>query len=248
MISPPPLRFTDLTCVHDRHPAVHHLSGCFAPGSLTAVMGPNGAGKTTLLRALAGLHPPHDGVIDRGGLAPGQIALLPQAGTLDRNFPIACRDVVALGAFARLGAFRTATAASSAAAEAALGAVGLAGFARRLVGSLSAGQFQRLLFARLIVQDAPVLLLDEPFNAVDARTEAELLALLHRWHAEGRTLVVVLHDFDLALREFPEALLLARSLVARGPAAEALSEENRARARLAAEAWVEHPEVCRDAA
>ncbi len=248
-MTPPPICLFNLTCVHDRHPAVHHLSGCFAPGSLTAVMGPNGAGKTTLLRALAGLHPPHDGTIDRGGLAPGQIALLPQAGTLDRSFPISCRDVVTLGAFARLGPFGTPSPAILAEAEAALDAVGLSGFGHRLVGSLSGGQFQRLLFARLMMQDAPVLLLDEPFTAVDVRTEAELLAMLHRWHEEGRTLVVVLHDFALAQREFPQALLLARSLVAWGPAAEALSEENRARARLSAEAWEEeHPEICRDAA
>jgi zinc/manganese transport system ATP-binding protein len=71
---------------------------------------------------------------------------------------------------------------------------------------------------------------------------------LHRWHDEGRTLVVVLHDFDLALREFPQALLLARSLVAWGPSAQALSAENRGRARLAAEAWLEPPEICRNAA
>jgi len=247
-MNPPPIVLHDLTCVHDRHPAVHHLSGRFAPGSLTAVAGPNGAGKTTLLRALAGLHPAHEGSIDSDGLAPHQIALLAQAGTLDRSFPVSCRDVVALGAWARMGAFGRLPHDDAARTDAALREVGLAGFARRLVGTLSAGQFQRVLFARLAVQDAPVLLLDEPFNAVDARTAADLMALIRRWHGEGRTVIMVLHDLDLVAREFPETLLLARDLVAWGPTARALSAENRLRARLAAEAWSDDAQLCRDAA
>jgi len=247
-MTPPPISLRDLTCVHARRPAVHHLSGCFAPGSLTAVAGPNGAGKTTLLRTLAGLHKTYEGRIDRGGLAPHRIALLPQAGTLDRSFPVSCLEVVALGAWARLGAFRRLPDAAAAGTGAALREVGLAGFERRPVGTLSAGQFQRVLFARLAVQDAPVLLLDEPFNAVDARTAADLMALIRRWHGEGRTIVAVLHDLDLVAREFPDTLLLAREKIAWGPTDRALSAENRLRARLAAEAWSEDAVVCRDAA
>ena len=247
-MTPPAIILNDLTCVHDRHPAVHHLSGTFAPGSLTAVVGPNGAGKTTLLRTLAGLHPAHDGRIDRGGLAAGRIALLPQAGTLDRSFPVSCHDVVALGAWARMGAFRGLPVEAASRTASAFHEVGLAGFERRLVGTLSAGQFQRVLFARLAVQDAPVLLLDEPFNAVDARTAADLLALLRRWHAQGRTVIAVLHDLDLVAREFPQTLLLAREKIAWGPTAVALSAEHRLRARLAAEAWADDAAPCRDAA
>ena len=248
MVTPPPVVLHDLTCVHERRPAVHHLSGRFAHGSLTAVVGPNGAGKTTLLRALAGLHPAHDGNIDRGGLAPDRIALLPQAGSLDRGFPVCCRDVVALGAWARMGAFRRLPADAAARTDAALHDVGLDGFGRRLIGSLSAGQFQRVLFARLAVQDAPVLLLDEPFNAVDARTAGDLMALIRRWHDQGRTVIAVLHDLDLVAREFPETLLLVRHPVAWGPTAIALSAANRQRARLAAEAWSEAALPCQDAA
>src|SRR5689334_23039721 len=100
-----PLILRDLTLAHDGRVAAGPISGVFRPGSLTAVVGPNGAGKTTLLRALAGLHPPTRGTIERGGLPPGRIALLPQASTLDRSFPITCRDVVALGHWARVGPF-----------------------------------------------------------------------------------------------------------------------------------------------
>jgi zinc/manganese transport system ATP-binding protein len=247
-MTPPAILLEGLTCVHDRLPAVQHLSGRFLPGSLTAVVGPNGAGKTTLLRALAGLHPAHSGRIDRGGLVPGRIALLAQAGTLDRSFPVSCREVVALGAWAEMGPFRRLPDAAAARTEAALHEVGLAGFGPRLVGTLSAGQFQRVLFARLAVQDAPVLLLDEPFNAVDSRTAGELMALLRRWHGQGRTIVAVLHDLDLVLRRFPETLLLARGPIAWGPTARVLSAENRRRARLAADAWAEDAPPCRDAA
>ena len=129
-------------------------------------------------------------------------------------------------------------------AEAALAAVGLRGFERRPVGSVSSGQFQRVLFARLLLQDAPVILLDEPFNAVDARTAADLLAMVRRWHGEGRTVVAVLHDLDLVRGEFPETLLLARDCLGWGPTAEVLTAANRLRARMMAETWAADADEC----
>ncbi len=234
------LRVENLTVCHERRPAVHHVSGQFAPGSLTAIVGPNGAGKTTLLRALAGLHKPQEGRIR----ATDRIALLPQASALDRGFPIGCLDAVMLGLWRETGAFRGVTLAGRAQAEAALEAVGLKGFQRRPVGSLSAGQFQRVLFARLLVQDAPVILLDEPFNALDSRTAGEMLALVKTWHGEGRTVVAVLHDLELVQRDFPETLLLARDPIAWGPTAEVLTAANRLRARQMAEGWAEAAADC----
>lgn len=185
-------------------PVVGPLSGVFLAGSLTAVIGPNGAGKTTLLRALAGLHPLSAGRIDHGG---SRIALLAQGSQLDRSFPITCLDVVGL-ATPRLGWFRQVTRPQLTVARAALGRVGLAGFEARSVQALSAGQFQRLLFARTIVQDAPVILMDEPFTAVDQDTALMLLTVMQDWHAQGRTLIVVLHDMDIVGRYFPRTLLL----------------------------------------
>ena len=243
--APPEIRLLDLTVCHDRRPAVHHLSGRFAPGSLTAVVGPNGGGKTTLLRALAGLHRPQSGRIEGAGRAgAARIALLPQLAAIDRGFPVSCLDVVLLGLWAETGPFRAVPGDGRARAAAALQAVGLGGFERRPVGSLSAGQFQRVLFARLLLQDAPVILLDEPFNALDARTVADLLGVVRRWHGEGRTVVAVLHDLDLVRREFPETLLLAREGLGWGPTAEVLTAANRLRARMMAEAWAEESSAC----
>lgn len=240
------IRLHDVTLTHDRHPAVHHLSGRFAPGSLTAIVGPNGAGKTTLLRALAGLHPVASGRIE--GAGPGMVALLPQGTALERSFPIGCLETVALGLFAQRGAFRPIGSADLQRAGAALDAVGLRGFERRSLDTLSAGQFQRLLFARLMMQDAPVLLLDEPFNAVDARTEADLMALVEAWHRAGRTVVMVSHDLDLVRERCPQTLLLARHALAWDATETVLKPGAMHKARLEAEAWAETAPPCRVAA
>ena len=223
-------------CYRDR-PAVHHLSGQFAPGSLTAIVGPNGAGKSTLLGGLMGRIAPSTGRIHLPAGLAGHIAYLPQQADIDRSFPVSVLDVVMLGHWGRLGAWRASTAAHRAQAQDALAAVGLAGVERRAIGELSAGQFQRVLFARLLLQDAPVLLLDEPFNAIDERTTADLLDLLHRWHGEGRTVVAVLHDLAQVRAHFPHTLLLAREPIAWGATAEVLLPQHLQRARLQAEHW-----------
>jgi zinc/manganese transport system ATP-binding protein len=242
----PELRIEHLTATYQRRPAVHHVSARFAAGSLTAVVGPNGAGKTTLLRAAAGLHAAAEGHVSmtRQDGTVARVALLPQQSGMDRSFPILCLDVVMQGLWWRLGAFRAARAEDRARALAALAAVGLAGFEKRSVGAMSAGQFQRLLFARLLVQDADLILLDEPFNAVDARTAADLLGMVKRWHGEGRTVIAVLHDLDLVREAFPDTLLLAREKIAFGPTAAVLSAANRLKARMMAEAWDEDAAVC----
>lgn len=183
------------------------LSGTIETGSLTALVGPNGSGKTTLLRAIAGLHPLAAGAIDRNGLKPADIALLAQGSHIDRSFPITCRDVVALAA-TRLGPFRSIGRDCLQATNAALHRVGLADFATRPIQALSAGQFQRILFARTMVQDARLILLDEPFTAVDAATTRLLISVIHDWHTQGRTIMAVLHDMDLVRRHFPRTLLL----------------------------------------
>lgn len=241
------VRLNNLTVSYRQHPALHHISGSFAPGSLTAVVGPNGAGKSTLLKSIVGLLPVEGG--QAGGalhVTPERerIAYLPQIAEIDRSFPIDVRDCVLLGCWGRAGAWGGVNRAMLGQVASALQAVGLDGFERRSVGSLSSGQLQRVLFARLLVQDAELILLDEPFNAVDAKTTAALLTLVQQWHAERRTVVAVLHDDALVRQHFPDTLLLARELVGWGATSEVLTEPNLRRARAMAEAWDETAEPC----
>ena len=238
------IRLENLTLSHSRHPAVHHLSGSFEPGSMTAVVGPNGAGKSSLLAGLMGRLRPSTGSIHMPAGLAGQIAYLPQQAEIDRSFPVRVFDVVMLGHWSRLGAWRGASPQHTQQALDALAAVGLAGFGNRSIADLSAGQFQRVLFARVLLQDAPVILLDEPFNAIDARTTADLLALLKRWHVEARTVVAVLHDLDQVRSHFPRTLLLAREGIAWGRTADTLKPENLLRARRMAEAWDDDAPWC----
>jgi zinc/manganese transport system ATP-binding protein len=233
-LSPPPIRLERVTLRRGRRDVLRDLDGTFAPGSLTAVAGPNGAGKSTLLLALCGQLPLATGTIARHGTNARSIALLPQEGRLDRTFPITCRDVVALGWTARLGLFRSIGREHYTVADRALASVGLEGLGSRPIGALSAGQFQRVLFARTIVRDAPVILLDEPFSAVDATTEADLMAIVRLWHREGRTVVAVLHDLDLIRAEFPETLLLGSGEHAWGATNEVLTAAAIRRSRLSA--------------
>jgi len=219
-------------------PAVHGISGGFAPGSMTAVAGPNGAGKSTLIKGIVGLMRPLAGTLRVAAGARRRLAWLPQAADLDRTFPITVLDMVAMGAWRRVGPWRRFGAAETGRAWQALQAVGLAGQADCLIGSLSGGQMQRALFARLMLQDAQVLLLDEPFAAVDSHTADALMQLVCAWHGEGRTVVAVLHDLALVRRHFAQTLLLAGRQVAWGPTAEVLTPDHLAAARGAPREWL----------
>jgi len=154
------------------------------------------------------------------------------------------RDAVLLGLWRKSGWFVGASRADYARAEAALGRVGLAGFGKRLVSQLSSGQFQRVLFARIILEDAPLILLDEPFTAIDARTTADLLRLITDWRTEGRTVIAVLHDYAQVASHFDDALLLAREAIAWGATHQVLTPQNLQRANAMAETWLDNAPVC----
>jgi zinc/manganese transport system ATP-binding protein len=231
------LHFHDLTLGYDRHPAVHHLEGEVPTGALIAVVGPNGAGKSTLFKGIVGLIKPFSGRIARHGIDPHEIAYLPQIADIDRSFPITVYDMVAMGLWREAGLFGGIGRKQQDRIHRALAAVGLTGFERRAIGTLSGGQMQRMLFARLLLQDARVIVLDEPFNAIDAKTCADLLDLVRRWHGEKRTILAALHDIDLVKANFPETLLLAREKVAWGATAEVLTAENLLKARRMCEAF-----------
>jgi len=238
------LQFRDVTLGYDRHPAVHHLNGEVSSGAMLAVVGPNGAGKSTLFRGIVGILKPLAGKILTGGLDFRDIAYLPQTADIDRTFPISVFDFVGTGLWRQTGFFGGIGNQARKRIARALASVGLSGFESRTIGTLSGGQMQRMLFARVLLQDAPLIVLDEPFNAVDARTSADLLALVRHWHAEGRTVLAALHDMDLVRANFPETLLLARGEVAWGETSEVLTADHLAQARRMCEAFDDSAAAC----
>jgi len=240
------LKFHNVTLGYDRHPAVHHLNGEVAAGALLAVIGPNGAGKSTLFRGLAGILKPLSGSIHLGGIDIKDIAYLPQSVDIDRSFPISVFDFVGTGLWRRIGFFGGMGRDARKKIAQALAAVGLNGFENRAIGTLSGGQMQRMLFARVLLQDARLIVLDEPFNAIDAKTSADLLALVKRWHGEGRTVLAALHDMELVRNHFPQTLLLARGPVAWGATADVLTAENLLVALRMCEAFDDSAAACID--
>ncbi|MFY8157361.1 MAG: metal ABC transporter ATP-binding protein [Rhabdaerophilum sp.] len=244
-MSTPALAFRDLTLGYDRHPAVHHLDGTVKAGSLLAVVGPNGGGKSTLLKGIAGQLPSLGGSVANGFPA---LAYMPQIGDLSRDFPVSVFDLALTGLCSRRGLFGRISRSDRDRTYEAIGRVGLDGFEDRSIRTLSGGQLQRLLFARLMLQDAPLILLDEPFAAIDQRTIVDLLAIIENWHAEGRTILCVLHDLEVVRQHFPESLLIAREPIAWGPTATVLTDANLSRARSMSEAFDREAALCERAA
>ena len=241
--------FQNLTLGYNRHPAVSQLQTEILEGSLTAIVGPNGAGKSTLLKGVVGALTPIDGRVVVGSIGRENMAYLPQQSDIDRSFPLSVADIVAMGLWREIGPFGWLGIKRRARVETAIAAVGLTGFESRAIGSLSGGQMQRALFARLLLQDASLVLLDEPFLSVDARTMADLICVIENWHEEGRTVLAVLHDNETIKAHFPDTLMLARELVAHGPTDQVLTADNHFRARQMCEACAGPPHVCgRDAA
>ena len=238
----PSIVFDGLTLGYNSHPAVHHLDGALARGSLTAVVGPNGSGKSTLMKAIAGILAPMAGAIR---ISPGQrVAYLPQQSEIDQHFPARVYDLVALGLWPRRGLTGWLTRGDREDVMKALASVGMEGFEGRALDTLSGGQLQRALFARVLLQNADLILLDEPFNAIDTKTVGDLVALIEHWRGEGRTVLVVVHDMVLVRQVFPEVLLLARQKIAWGPTQAALTDDNLSRARRFTEAWNENAAWC----
>jgi zinc/manganese transport system ATP-binding protein len=210
----------DVTVRYGRCVALEAVTGEFVAGSLTAVVGANGAGKSTLLAAIAGVVRLAGGVVNCA--ARHRLAYLPQLAAIDRDYPLTVTELITLGGWREFGPFRSPGSALRARVAEVAETVGLAGRLARPIGEISVGELQRALFARLILQDVAVILLDEPFAAVDAQTMSVLLDQVTRWHQEGRTVIAVLHDLDLVQARFPSTLVLARRCVAWGPTEMAL--------------------------
>ncbi|OON37548.1 ABC transporter ATP-binding protein [Izhakiella australiensis] len=188
------------------------IDGTLAQGSMTALVGANGSGKSTLLKTLAGAIPPVSGSVSRPN-PPVRFAWLPQQADIEKQFPVSVFDIVAMGCWPRTGWLRAVSRSQRNEIMLALETVGMDAFAKAQPGTLSGGQLQRVLFARMLMQQAQLLLLDEPFSGIDEKTVALLLSLLHERHQDGCTLVVVLHDSQTVERHFMQVLRIGSEQV-----------------------------------
>lgn len=240
------IRLSNLTLAYERHPAVHHITASVDQGEWLAIVGPNGAGKSTLLNAMAGLTTIQEGSIE--GLCPTTLAYLPQQTQLDKSFPITVFELVTTGLWAKLGFSKPLSQSLHKQCKDAIATVGLQGFEHRMINTLSGGQLQRSLFARVLVQDQPVILLDEPFNAIDEKTLADLTQLIKQWHQNERTVIMVTHDIEYVQQHCPQTMLLARECIGHGPTNDILTAENLKRARQLSEAFDDHAHWCQQGA
>lgn len=214
----------NLTVSYRHRPAVHHVDIAFDECSMWAVFGPNGAGKSTFLKSIMSLQPIDTGNIRFNNLSCKEIAYLPQQSDVDRTQPMTVFELAAMGLWYEIGFFKGVNEQKKERVYQALERVGMKQFAQRQIAHLSNGQFQRVLFARMLVQKAKFLLLDEPFNAVDARTTYELLEVLRQCHENGQSVIAVLHDYEQVRAYFPNTLLLAREKIASGTTESVLTD------------------------
>jgi len=215
----PVARLREVTVAYGDHVALDRVTLDLPAGAIVGLIGPNGAGKTTLLRTLLGVMQPLTGSVD----VRGAVGYMPQLGEAAWGFPLTVLDVALQGAYRRVGWLRRPSASDRRAALAALERVGMDGLAGRQIGQLSGGQRQRVLLARALMQDATLLLLDEPLSGADAATASAFQDTLRGLRDEGRTVVVSTHDLAWAARHCDLLCLLSGRVVSYGPPADALA-------------------------
>ncbi len=233
----PPLPALDIrrmTVSYGSRPVLWDVDASFPCGTMSAIVGPNGAGKSTLLKASLGIIPRDAGHVAIYGRsleeARSDVAFVPQASGVDWDFPTSVREVVEMGRYRQAGWFRRLRRIDRDVVARSLDHVGMTPFADRPIGQLSGGQRQRVFLARALAQEASLLLMDEPFAGVDARTEDAILTLLTELRDRGSTVVIVHHDLRTVRERFDTALVLNVRAIASGPVDEAMADEVLARA------------------
>lgn len=223
------LEVRDLTAGYGGRPAIHGVTFAIPPGKMVGVVGPNGAGKSTLFKAVLGLIPVLQGRIllhdADAGRQRAMMGYLPQLDDIQHTFPVSVSDVVMMGRYPRIGWGRRPKPEDRSAVRRALERVDLPNHAHAQIGSLSGGQLQRALLARVLAQDPHVLLLDEPVSGVDPTTQHAIFGVLEQLRDEGKTVVVATHDLNCVIERFDQVLCLGGRLVAYGPPADVFRED-----------------------
>ena len=236
------IKIQNLTVSYNFHPAVHHLNATINQGQWLAVVGPNGAGKSTLLNVLSGIISEYEGSIE--GINPNNVAYLPQQTKLDKDFPITVLELISTGLWQEIGFSGGLSDTQIERCMNALETVGLDGFENRLINTLSGGQLQRSLFARVLMQDRQIILLDEPFNAIDTKTLTDLTLVIKEWQNKNRTIIMVTHDLEYVKDNCPTSMLLAKECIDFGLTKSVLTKENLENAKQVSEAFDENAAWC----
>ncbi len=217
------LYFNNVTLGYANKVIIKNFSAKLTANSLIAITGDNGSGKSTLLKAIAGLIKPINGKITKS--MKSRIAYLAQQCEIDRTFPINVEALIKTGLWSFCGLLKNQRFYQDK-IQNALEMVGLTELANRSLDTLSSGQLQRALFARIIVQDSDIILLDEPFNGVDLNTQKDLLTLITHWQKQGRTILMALHDFLIVQEHFPQIIQINKQCVFHGKTAPFFTPSN----------------------
>jgi len=220
------IKINNLSVAYQQNIALSHITTTIDRGDLVAIVGPNGAGKSTLLKSIMQQMTVVSGSIELDPFSLKNIAYLPQTSQIDRKFPITVTEFVSAGAWQRCSFWRIFSRKEQHLLQQALATVDLENMAARQISQLSGGQFQRMLFARMLLQDADILLLDEPFGGIDAQTTELLMRVIQTCQQQGKTVIAVIHDLALVQRYFPTTLLVATTLIAAGKTKDVLTQSH----------------------
>ncbi|APX71698.1 metal ABC transporter ATP-binding protein [Companilactobacillus allii] len=224
------IEIRDLTVAYDDTPVFTDVAVKFNAGKITGIIGPNGAGKSTLIKAVLGLINKQKGTVTYNGRpfsdVQKKVAYVEQRKELDFNFPINVLDVVITGTYGKLSLFKNPGKKEKLASQKALEQVALEEFSKRQIGNLSGGQLQRVFVARAIVQEADIIIMDEPFVGIDLQSETAIMKIMKQWRDDNKTIIVIHHDLNKVSRYFDDLVIMNHGILDYGPTARVYNAQN----------------------
>lgn len=224
------IQINNLSVCYQGMMALNNISLTIPAGKITGIIGPNGAGKSTFLKGMLGLVQAESSSIQIGSSnlkeEKKRIAYVEQRSLLDLSFPINVLEVVLLGSYPKLGLLKRPGKQEKNEALNALETVQLADFEKRQIGELSGGQLQRVFIARVLMQNADIIILDEPFVGIDMTSEKVIIDILKQLRDRGKTIIIVHHDLHKVSYYFDELIILNKELIANGPVSTTFTNRN----------------------